>query len=77
MQYIYVGHIQCHGKLDNGKDWHGWRLAVAKLRNDKPFTVAVFKTLNDVAEQLSEANPGDALSLDFDELGRVTNAYIV
>lgn len=72
MKYEIVGSIWCDGKFTSGKDagkkWEGCRLAAAPIRTDgtKPF-LNVYKVSKDVADNITDLEPGTVCSLFFGE----------
>lgn len=72
MKYEIVGTTWCNGKFTSGKDagkkWEGFRLAAAPIREDgtKPF-LNVYKVSKDVADNITDLEPGYIVSLFFGE----------
>lgn len=72
MKYEIVGTTWCNGKFTTGKDagkkWEGCRLAAAPIRDDgsKPF-LNVYKVSKDVADSITDLDPGEVVLLFFGE----------
>ena len=72
MKYEIVGTTWCNGKFTTGKDagkkWEGCRLAAAPIRDDgtKPF-LNVYKVSKDVADSITDLDPGVVVFLFFGE----------
>ena len=72
MKYEIVGTTWCNGKFTTGKDagkkWEGCRLAAAPIRDDgtKPF-LNVYKVSKDVADSITDLDPGAVVLLFFGE----------
>lgn len=73
MKYYYIGSVECSGKLNDGKPWRGTRICCASYRDGKPNQVKIFKVINDsdILDTVADLEPGQDVSLSFDELGRV------
>lgn len=78
--YIYVGKLTCSGKLDNGKDWAGLRLAAGVCNNKGvPYAVKVYKVANDsdIHSECDFLEPGEPFTMTFDEKGRVVHVEML
>ena len=71
--YEYVGSVMCSGTLDNGEKWSGLRVCLALLRDDKPFTLKVFKVARSCSDLVQDLGFLERIQVLFDEKGRIAD----
>lgn len=73
--YIFGGYILTGGILENGSPWQGVNILLARYDADKPApvssTIAKAKREDSLVEVLGTLNPGDLVTVYFDERGKV------
>lgn len=73
-KFVYIGFIKASGKLENGKPWEGYRIAVGSYgRDGNVQSVKVLKApcTTSIYNALIAFEPGTVVSALFDSVGRV------
>lgn len=76
--YVFGGYVETSGKFEDGREWKSLVLLLApKFGNEPPHTAKAYKARAFLAPVVKQMNMGVAVTLQFDEQGKIIGLNVV